>query len=493
MLTIIILFLGSTVVYLYEIRQEDVAKRLHAINMNLELRVRVETEKRMNIYEKSARELEKQKNSYRRLAFYDTLTGLPNRVLFSDRLKHSIDINKRNKRKVAVMFLDLDDFKEINDSLGHHVGDEILKIIAKRLEAKIRKSDTLARLGGDEFTLLLEEIVDPSKIGEISQSLVEAVSKPIDIKSHRLHVSVSVGISIYPDDGTSAEDLLKYADTAMYSAKKEGSNLSHFYKKEMTEKSLERLTLETSIRRGLENNEFVVYYQPIMSSSRNNLIGLEALVRWQHPQRGLLTPAHFIEVAESSTLIVQLGEYVLRSVAKQFSLWHSQGFHPGFLAVNLSVKQLRHHTLLPLLFEILESISFCTSWLELEITEGYTMQKPEEAIKLLKQIRKLGIRLSIDDFGTGYSSLSYLKKLPVNKLKIDRSFIKDIPRHKGDMVLVSAIVAMSKSMHLEVVAEGVETQEQRDFLDSVGCDKLQGYYFSKPMSVDGVEKKYLKK
>ncbi len=496
----VIILLGAAILNLYENREEVSKKRLSDMNISLELRVKDEIKKRILMYEesnnklkKSALELEKQKNSYRELAFYDTLTGLPNRALFYDRLRHSIHKAKRHHTKVAVLFLDLDNFKEINDSLGHYLGDKVLKAVASRLKNKIRKSDSLARIGGDEFTLLLEDFRDVSVVGDIAKNLIDVILEPIYIDNHQLYVSVSIGIGIYPDDGTDASALLKYADAAMYSAKKEGFGLFHFYKKEMTEKSLERLTLETSIRQGLENNEFVVYYQPVMSSSKNKLIGLEALVRWQHPQRGLLAPVHFMEVAESSALIVQLGEYVLRSAAKQFALWYSQELHPDFLAVNLSVKQLHHHTLMPLLSEILESTSFCTSWLELEITEGYTMQKPKEAIKFLKQIRRLGIRLSIDDFGTGFSSLSYLKKLPVNKLKIDRSFIKDIPRHKGDMALVSAIVSMSKSMHLEVVAEGVETQEQRDFLDSIGCDKIQGYYFSKPISANDIEMKYLKK
>ena len=356
----------------------------------------------------------------------------------------------------------------------------------------MRQSDTLARLGGDEFTLLLEDLHDVSDVGNIAKNLIDVISETIYIVNHELYVSVSIGISMYPDDGTDMDALLKYADAAMYSAKKEGPNLSHFYKKEMTAKSLERLRLETSMRQALDNDEFVLHYQPVISSRENKLIGVEALVRWQHPQEGLLFPAHFIDVAESSSLIVPLGEKVLRKAAKQLELWHEKGFDPEFMSVNLSVKQLHHQSLIPLISDVLKSIRFRTSWLELEITESYTMQKPKEAIKLLKQIRRLGVKFSIDDFGTGYSSLAYLKKLPVNKLKIDRSFIKDIPRNKGDKALVSAIVSMSKSMHLDVVAEGVENKEQKDFLESIGCDKIQGYYFAKPMPANEIEKKYFK-
>jgi diguanylate cyclase (GGDEF)-like protein len=498
-LAIIIILLCTIVVTLYEKREAISKKRLSDINIGLELRVKDEIKKRILIYEESNNELKKsaeklkvQKNAYRELAYYDTLTGLPNRVLFYDRLKHSIDKSKRSSTKLAVLFLDLDNFKEINDSLGHHIGDEVLKVVSKRLEKKIRQSDSLARLGGDEFTLLLEDLKELSNIGDIAKVLIQTVSEPIQIQEHELYVTVSIGISLYPDDGTDTDALLKCADAAMYSAKKDGSNLSHFYKKEMTTESLERLELEISMRQALENDEFVVYYQPIFSSRENRLIGLEALVRWQHPQRGLLTPRYFIDVAESSAIIVQLGEVVLKKVALQLEAWYKKGFNPAFISVNLSVKQLRHQSLLPLISDILESTHFRQNWLELEITEGYTMQKPLEAIRLLKQIRRLGVSLSIDDFGTGYSSLSYLKKLPVNKLKIDRSFIKDVPKNREDKALIGAIVSMAKSMKLDVVAEGVETKEQRAFLEQIGCDKMQGYYFAKPMAVDEIEEIFFK-
>ena len=498
MLAIVIILLISMIVNLYETRESFTKKRLQDMNISLELRVKDEIKKRLLVYEKSnselknsAKELKEQKNAYKELAYYDVLTGLPNRVLFYDRLKHSIDKSKRNNSKLAILFLDLDNFKEINDSLGHHIGDLVLKIVAKRLETKIRRSDSLARLGGDEFTLLLEDLNNLSNIGELAQNLIQTVSEPMNIDNHELYITVSIGISLYPEDAINTDSLLKCADAAMYSAKNDGCNLFHFYKEEMTVQSLERITLETSMRHALENDEFIVYYQPLIDSRTNELIGLEALLRWQHPEKGLLTPDKFIYVAEASSIIIQIGEQVLQKVATQLKIWYEKGFNPEFVAVNLSVKQLRHQSLLSTISNILKKTSFRSQWLELEITEGYTMQKPTEAIKLLKEIKKLGVKLSIDDFGTGYSSLSYLKKLPVNKLKIDRLFIKDIPKNKEDKVLVVAIVSMAKSMKLDVVAEGVETEEQRKFLESVDCHIMQGYLFAKPMPASDIEDKYI--
>lgn len=499
MLIIVIILIGSILVDLYEKRDKRAKKRLYKLNNSLELRIKEEIEKRILIYEKSnldlkesSKKLKKQKDAYKKLAYYDILTKLPNRVLFYDRLKHSIDKSKRNNTKLAVLFLDLDNFKEINDSLGHQVGDSVLKILAARLQKRLRKSDTLARLGGDEFTLLLEDLGDLSSIGEISQSLIQVISEPIKIKEHTLYVTVSVGISIYPDDGQDTEGLLKCADAAMYSAKNEGCSLFHFYKEEMTVKALERITFETNMRHALENDEFIVYYQPLIDIRTNRLIGLEALLRWQHPEKGLLIPETFIHIAETSSLIIQIGERVLENVAVQLKKWHEKGFDPEYISVNLSVKQLRHQDLISIISDILEKTKFRSKWLELEITESYTMRKPVQAIKLLNQIKDLGVDLTIDDFGTGYSSLSYLKKLPVNKLKIDRAFIKDITENKDDKALVSAILSMARSMNLDVIAEGVETEEQKQCLEEMGCYKIQGYLYSKPMSASDIEKKYIK-
>jgi len=487
-LTISILTLGSLAISLYERREFDLKKKLNDINHALEEKIKDESKKRIKVYQESNLELQEsakklniQKDAYKYLAHYDTLTKLPNRIFFLDRLEHSIDKAKRNNSKIAILFLDLDNFKEINDSLGHHIGDEVLKVVSKRLETSVRQSDTIARLGGDEFTLLMEDLEDIYKIGEISKKLISIISKPMYIKEHELYVSVSIGASFYPEDGMDSKSLLRCADSAMYSAKKTGNNLFHFYKPEMTEQAIERVTLETSIRKGIERDEFVVYYQPIVDVHKKETVGLEALIRWEHPELGLLSPDKFIHVAESSSLIIELGEIVLEKVSNQLIQWYQEGLDPKCISVNLSVKQLRQNTLVDTIEKTLQKIYFRKNWLQLEITEGYAMQRLDHAIIVLQKIRDLGVTLAVDDFGTGYSSLSYLKRLPVNRLKIDKSFINDVPGDKDDEALVRAIVAMAKSMHLGVVAEGVERKEQEKFLLDIGCHIMQGYLYAKPM------------
>ena len=490
-LVIIIMLLEAMFVNFYEKREVDFRNKLFASNYTLEERIKEETQKKVEIYKKSnmelqesARKLKEQKEAYKYLAHNDLLTELPNRIFFIDRLEHAIDKAKRNKTKLAILFFDLDNFKEINDSLGHHIGDEVLKIVAKRLEISVRKSDTVARLGGDEFTLLMEDLDDVFKIAEISKELIKTISQPMYIKENELYVSVSIGASFYPEDGLDSKSLLRCADSAMCSAKKAGNNLFHFYKPEMTEQAVERVTLETSIRKGIEKDEFVVYYQPIVDVHKNETIGLEALIRWEHPELGLLSPDKFIHVAESSSLIIELGEVVLEKVSNQLIQWYQEGLDPKCISVNLSVKQLRQSALVDTIEKTLKKIYFRDNWLQLEITEGYAMQRLDHAIKVLQQIRDLGVTLAVDDFGTGYSSLSYLKKLPVNRLKIDKSFINDVPGDSDDEALVRAIVAMAKSMHLGVVAEGVETKEQEKFLLDVGCHTMQGYLYAKPMEAN---------
>lgn len=492
-LAIVILLIGTIVVNLYEQRELTTRYKLHEINAKLEEKVKKEIQKRILVYQKSnlelldsANKLQKQKDAFEHLAHYDMLTGLPNRIFFNDRLKHSIDKAQRDKSKLAILFFDLDNFKEINDSLGHHIGDEVLKVVATRLQKNIRQSDTLARLGGDEFTLLLEDLNDIYKVGEIAQNLIQILSKVMPIKQHELYVSVSIGASIYPVDGENVEVLLRCADSAMYSAKKEGNNLFHFYKHEMTEQAIERVSLETSMRQGLMKNEFVVYYQPIIDANTDILVGMEALLRWQHPKLGLFSPDKFIHIAESSSIIVDIGEKVLDLVAEQLILWKKEGFSPPCVSVNLSVKQLRDKGLTSKIENILEKTHFKEGWLQLEITEGYAMQQFGQSIRVLKRLRKLGVTLAIDDFGTGYSSLSYLKKLPVDRLKIDKTFINDIPGKQEDEALVRAIISMAKSMHLGIVAEGIETKEQEKFLLDAGCHIMQGYLYFKPMKADKI-------
>lgn len=493
-LVIIIILLETMFVNFYEEREVALRKKLYKYNSILEEKIKQETRKRVKIYQdsnlelqESAKKLKQQKEDYKHLAHYDTLTKLPNRVFFLDRLEHSIDKAKRNGSKMAILFFDLDRFKEINDSLGHQIGDEVLKIVAKKLQISVRQSDTVARLGGDEFTLLMEDLNDIFKIAEIAQKLIKEISQPMYIQENELYVSVSIGASFYPEDGLDSKSLLRCADSAMYSAKKEGNNLFHFYKPEMTEQAIERVTLETSIRKGIERDEFVVYYQPIFDVVKDEIVGVEALIRWNHPELGLLTPDKFIHVAESSSLIIELGEIVLEKVSNQLILWHQQGVDPKCISVNLSVKQLRQHTLVQTIEKTLEKTYFRKNWLQLEITEGYAMQQIDHAIVILQKIRDLGVTLAIDDFGTGYSSLSYLKRLPVNRLKIDKSFIRDIPGDKDDEALVRAIVAMAKSMHLGIVAEGVETEEQEDFLMYLDCHIMQGYRYAKPMEAKQIK------
>jgi diguanylate cyclase (GGDEF)-like protein/PAS domain S-box-containing protein len=413
---------------------------------------------------------------------HDPLTGLPNRILFLDRLGQSIKKAKRNGEQLAVLFIDLDRFKEINDSLGHSVGDQVLRIIAKRLKESVRDSDTVARLGGDEFTLLLESVKHPVVAPFVAQKLIEIVKEPMHLNENELYLTMSIGISVYPQDGESADILLRNADAAMYKAKDSGRNAYEFYTEEMTENAYERIVIETSLRQALKRNELVVYYQPQFNIENEQCIGMEALVRWQHPSHELVSPGKFIPLAEETGLIVTLGETVLRQACMQMAAWYEQGFEPGHIAVNLSVKQLQQVNLCARVEQILEETRCRPEWLELEVTEGFIMKEPERAIKVLDQLKSMGIKLAIDDFGTGYSSLAYLKRLPITKLKIDQSFVRDVPGDSDDEAIVRTVIALGKSMKLTVLAEGVETVEQRNFLFTEGCFNIQGYLYARPMA-----------
>ncbi len=433
---------------------------------------------------KAEDDLFEQKNILRYQAHHDALTELPNRVLFSDRLEQGIAKAKRHKTVLALFFIDLDKFKNINDSLGHSVGDKVLKAVAKRLGTIIRKEDTLARLSGDEFTIIMEELIHPENATLLAEKVLGVLAEPMQINEHILYISGSIGISLYPRDAIDAEHLLKYADTAMYKAKEEGRNTIQFYSSEMTKLALEHMVMKTSLRQAIDNEEFVIYYQPQMNSCTNILVGIEALVRWKHPSMGFLPPDRFIPLAEETGMIVEIDRWVMRTAMKQVSAWYKRGLNPGMLALNLSIKQLEGDGFLQEIESSIKAYDFKAEWLELEITEGQMMKKPEEVIVKLDQINTLGIGISIDDFGTGYSSLSLLKRLPINRLKIDRSFIKDIPGDEEDMAIVKAIIALSGSLKLDLIAEGVETSEQRDFLIDHGCINIQGYYYSHPLPVD---------
>ncbi len=428
-----------------------------------------------------------QQEMLRYQAHHDALTQLPNRTLFQDRLEHALQKASRNNTKIALLFIDLDFFKEINDSLGHEMGDEVLKVVTKRLQEVTRKEDTLARLGGDEFTVIIEDLHKEYDASVLANKILKALVEPICIGEHKLYISSSIGISLYPQDGSDAQDLLKYADSAMYRAKSEGRNNFQFYSKEMTEIAFERVVMQTGLVAALQKEEFVVFYQPQIDGKTQQLKGVEALVRWEHPLMGLIPPSKFIPLAESIGLIVELDRYVMKTAMKQFAQWYKDGFNPGILALNLAIKQLEQDDFYDFISQIINESGFLVEWLEFEVTESQIMEDPMKAILMLKKLSHLGIRLAIDDFGTGYSSLSYLKKLPLDKLKIDQSFIKSLPDDEEDIAIVRAIIALAQSLHLNTIAEGVETQAQKDFMVENGCVNIQGYFYAKPMSCEQLE------
>ncbi len=428
-------------------------------------------------------EVKKQKSILHHQAHHDSLTGLPNRVLFSARLKQGIKKAKLEQRGLGLFFIDLDKFKEINDSLGHEVGDRVLKIVAKILKNSIREEDTLARLAGDEFTIIMEDLTHLQDASKLAHDILNIFREPIYVDDHVLYITCSIGISIYSQDADNEKDLLKYADTAMYIAKENGRNNYQFYNPEMTKFALEQIKMKTCLRQAIDNNEFLIHYQPqIDLSSGNKITGIEALVRWQHPTKGLLTPKKFISLAEETGMIIEIDQWMMQTAMKQVSQWHNHGLDPGILALNISMKQLENTNFFSHMQNNIETYDFKPEWLELEITEGHMMKNPMEIITILKQVSSLGISISIDDFGTGYSSLSLLKRLPINRLKIDKSFIQDIPEDEEDIAIINSIVALAESLNLTLIAEGIETLEQEKFLISRNCTCVQGYYYFHPLS-----------
>ncbi|MDD5285963.1 MAG: EAL domain-containing protein [Desulfuromonadaceae bacterium] len=421
------------------------------------------------------------------MAHHDELTGLPNRALLHDRILQAIMSAPRLKRKVAILFLDLDRFKNINDTLGHSIGDLLLQSVAERLKGCMRSSDTVARLGGDEFIAVIPDLNDGAHAATIAQKILDSISNHFVIREIELHTTASIGISIFPDDGTANEELIANADVAMYRAKESGRNHYQFFAPAMNDSSYERLTMENKLRRALERQEFVLHYQPQVNSETGRIIGAEALVRWRHPEMGLVPPGMFIPIAEESGLIVSIGEWVLREACRQSKAWQQEGLSPIVLAVNLSAVQFRQKNLTEMVADALQTSGLEACWLELEITESGIMQNSESAINTLHSLKQMGLKLSIDDFGTGYSSLSYLKKFPIDKLKIDQSFVRDITTDQDDAAIVAAIIGMAKSLKLRVIAEGVETRDHLNFLNSNGCFEMQGYYFSQPVPADEFE------
>jgi len=419
-------------------------------------------------------------------AHHDTLTNLPNRTLFQDRMAQTIISAKRNSSNFALLFIDLDQFKKINDSLGHHIGDEVLIEVSHRLKESIREEDTLSRLGGDEFTIIIKNVKSPQDVAHIAEKIINSMKLPLKIKSHTLFISSSIGISLYPQDAKAQHDLLKFADTAMYKAKDEGRDNFQFYSSDMTAMAFERVVMENSLRVAIKEEQFIVYFQPQYNAITNRVEGMEALVRWQHPQIGLVPPGKFIPIAEESGLIIEIDRLVMKRAMSQFAEWYAMGLNPGVLALNLAMKQLAEDDFIDKLLETMDELNFKAQWLALEVTEGQIMNNPDASIEKLKEISKMGIELAIDDFGTGYSSLAYLKKLPLDKLKIDQSFVRDITTDEDDAAIIKAIIALGSSLNMKLIAEGVETVEQKEFLVQNGCPNIQGYLFARPMPSDEV-------
>ena len=444
-------------------------------------KIQIDLQRTLNTLDNQRKQLEYQAN-------HDALTDLPNRILFMDRLTQTIELAKRHNKKVAVMFIDLDHFKEINDSLGHHIGDKILVEFSKRMKIKLRKSDSVSRLGGDEFCIIINDIDNIDSISHFIIDGMDIIKEPFMINNNALHIGMSVGISVYPNDGEDADVLLKNADAAMYDAKYNGRNTYRFYDKTMTERAFERVFVESSLRKAIDEDELIVYYQPQIDSKTNTLVGMEALVRWNHPELGLVLPDYFIPIAESTGMIVELDRIVMKKALTQLHSWYKDGLNPGKVALNLAMKQIEATDFLDFLQKLIESKDCAYKNIEFEVTESQIMENPEQSIKTLEEINNLGISIAIDDFGTGYSSLSYLKKLPISKLKIDRSFIKDLPADQDDVAITKTVIRLCESLNLKVIAEGVETNEQKDFLLENNCKFVQGYFYSKPLSTEDMTK-----
>ncbi len=435
---------------------------------------------------------QKTEHKIRQLAYFDALTGLPNRRLLRDRLKALLAQERRTGGRFAVLFIDLDGFKDINDSLGHSNGDRFLRVIAERLKKSLRDCDTLARLGGDEF-ILIGRIQTPLDASVIARKLLFDLARPVELENQVLYSSGSIGMALYPDDGEDADTLLKNADAAMYQAKDRGKNTYQYFSEQMTSKSLERLNLVRDMRQAVERGEFQLHYQPQIDLRTRQLTGMEALLRWRHPKEGLIAPGRFIPQAEESGLILVIGEWILRTACAQAKSWQDAGYSPMKIAVNISGRQFVQPDFIDTLETILEETGVDPTSLELELTESTIMEKAEETILTLTDLRTRGIHLAIDDFGTGHSSLSYLKHFPINRLKIAQDFVRDIPDDTGDAAIVQATIAMARSLGIEIIAEGVETPEQRDFLRAHGCHHMQGFLFARPMPADKLDARLSKK
>jgi diguanylate cyclase (GGDEF)-like protein/PAS domain S-box-containing protein len=413
---------------------------------------------------------------------HDLITNLPNRLLLMDRIAQAISLAHRQRKSIAVLFLDLDRFKYINDSLGHAVGDKVLQSVSTRLLASVRGSDTVSRQGGDEFVILLSEIAYPEAAAVSAQKILSLINQPQAIDGHDLHINASIGISVYPEDGADAETLIKNADMAMYNAKEDGRNNFKFFEPEMTRRSVERQSIESHLRRALQREEFLLYYQPKVNLLTGEITGVESLIRWQHPTRGLMLPAQFVPVAEDSGLIVEIGRWVLREACRQAQAWHVLGLPFKRISVNVSPAEFHDRGFLQGVQTILKETGLEPHFLEFELTETVLMENVEFSTSILQALKAINVQLAVDDFGTGYSSFSYLRQFPIDVLKIDQSFVRQIAPNSKDSTIVSAIIGMGKSLGHLVLAEGVETLEQRDYLLAEHCGEAQGYFFGRPLA-----------
>jgi diguanylate cyclase (GGDEF)-like protein len=418
--------------------------------------------------------------------YYDSLTNLPNRKSLNERLNYSLSCAVPSNQQLALLLIDLDRFKNINDSLGHVIGDSILHEVAQRLRKFISEDVLVFRVGGDEFAIVLQNMADITEAAKIGQDVIQLLSEPFSIQEHEMFITPSIGISLYPSDGSDEKTLIRSAEAAMYRAKEMGRNNVQFFTSEMSAAITERLTLETSLRKAIEREEFIVYYQPQIDLRTDQIVGVEALVRWNHPELGILSPAKFISLAEETGLIVPIGEWVLHTACLQNKAWQDAGYSKISVSVNLSPRQFEDNELVNKIKRVLDKTGLEAKWLNLEVTEGVIMKDTDEAIITLHQIKSLGAQISLDDFGTGYSSLGYLKKFPIDMLKIDRSFLKDIPSDKTDASITRAIVNLAHSMNLCTVAEGVETEEQLAFLHENHCDHVQGFLISQPVTSERI-------
>jgi diguanylate cyclase (GGDEF)-like protein len=468
-----------------EVYRKDRAKRWVIAN----IRAARDSDGNILLYEGTAEDITERKVAEERvqfLAYYDALTGLPNRTLLEDRIAIALGGARRRKERIACLFLDLDRFKIVNDTLGHSVGDTLLQEVAERLKKWVREQDTVARVGGDEFVIMLTGLQLASDAAAAAERVVDLVTSEFSIHGHSLNVTCSVGISMFPENGMDGETLVKNADAAMYSAKQKGPNNVEFFTEDLNVQMVERLKLESGLRLALERKEFYLVYQPQMDIATEKIVGVEALLRWQNPELGLVPPDRFISIAENSGLIVPIGEWVLRTACAQARKWQDEGLAAVPVAVNVSAVQFRQDGFRDLIKNVLRETGLAPQYLELELTESLLLTNADVMFSVLRELNEMGLMLAIDDFGTGYSSLSYLRQFPVKKLKIDRSFIRNVALNPSDAAITTAIIGMAKSLGLKVIAEGVENEAQMSFLREHRCDEIQGYYFSRPITASEV-------